>query len=122
MTISDRMNFLEALLRNDKENIKKMWEKIVSDEDIDVEEYYENYIEELYEKLKNQRNIIKKELDYLEKLKNKLEPYSLDFISHDDPKLVQVFHILNKKVNIERKKLWFSVNIQILLMCEEIFN
>ena len=103
-TVSNRVEFLESLLRKDKEKMKIIWEKILSDEEVDIDEENENFIDELQQEIEIQRDVIKKEIEYLEKLKDKLKYYSTEFMSKDDPKLIKVFNVVNIKINKENKK------------------
>jgi superfamily II DNA or RNA helicase len=105
-TITNRLSFLEAVLRGDEDAMGRLAEKMLADEEDDQDE--DDIIEHMKRIVEHNRDMIREEIDVLGRLASKLLPYSPDHMSRDDPKLDKVFEITNAHVSAGRKVLIFS--------------
>ncbi|MEM2373283.1 MAG: helicase-related protein [Thermoproteota archaeon] len=107
LTISNRLEFLRALLRNDREAVMRLASRIFFDVELDIDE--DDIITSMEEILnKVGREPLEREIKILENLENLLRDYSPDQLSLSDPKLKKVAEVVSSLVNAGNKVLVFS--------------
>lgn len=107
VTITNRLQFLKAVLRNDEEAIKQLASKMFSDIESDVDEDdLLNSMEELLNRVGKEALLA--EIKVLENLENLLRDYSPEQQSLSDPKLRKVAEVVSNLVDAGNKVLIFS--------------
>jgi len=107
LTVRNRREFLEALLRGDREALLRAASEML--EDVEFEGDEEEVIESMEELLREKgREPIIREINVLKELEWRLSGYSLDSLSLTDPKLRRVANIVRELVDSGNKVLVFS--------------
>lgn len=106
LTIKNRKEFLEALLRKDTETLLHVGEKLLEDEDWEGDE--EDLLEAMEELLEKGEAWIKRELEHVRTLEDELRNYSPEILSGADPKLRKIVEVLDDLIMRGHRVLTFS--------------
>ncbi|MEM2614124.1 MAG: helicase-related protein [Nitrososphaerota archaeon] len=107
LTINNRLEFLRALLRNDREAIMRLASRMFFDIESEIDEDdFINSMEEILNKVGKEPLL--REIEVLENLESLLRDYSPEQQSLSDPKLRKVAEVVSDLVNKGNKVLVFS--------------